>query len=166
MRACALSVEPELAGAGGRAGALPAAAVRDARGRAHAAWLRLPLLRFLVRRLASLVIVVWVVEIATFLMVRLMPGDPARAGPRPACLRSRRSRRCATSSASTGRCSPSTSTTPADALQPDFGSSFYTHLPVSQELSSRVGPEIALVGLAVSIILVLGIAHRPRRRRR
>src|SRR6476619_1970300 len=48
---------------------------------------------FLGRRLAALVVVVWIVEVATFLMVRLIPGapglgrggrrapPPARAGP-------------------------------------------------------------------------------------
>ena len=43
-----------------------------------------PVLVFLGRRLAQLVVVVWIVEVATFLMVRLIPGDPAREvlGPR------------------------------------------------------------------------------------
>jgi peptide/nickel transport system permease protein len=45
----------------------------------------------------------------------------------------------------------------ANALHLDFGSSFYTHLSVSSELSSRVGAELELIGLAVAIILVLGI---------
>src|SRR5438445_7061357 len=45
---------------------------------ALAAWAEAPLPRFLVKRLGSLLLVVWVVEIATFLMVRVMPGDPAR----------------------------------------------------------------------------------------
>src|SRR5262249_18731204 len=44
-----------------------------------------------------------------------------------------------------------------NVLRGDFGTSFYTHLPVSTELSSRIGAELELIGLAVAIILVLGI---------
>ena len=55
----------------------PAAAVPRGRGVP-------PVLVFLGRRLGQLVVVVWIVEVATFLMVRLIPGDPAREvlGPR------------------------------------------------------------------------------------
>ena len=134
-----MSVEPELAGAGGRGtAALPGGGPRRAWSRLHDAWLRVPLLRFLVRRLASLVVVVWVVEIATFLMVRLMPGDPAREvlGPHASA------QAVAALRHQLGLDRPLLSEYfhyTSGALEPELRPSFYTHLPVSQELSSRVG---------------------------
>ena len=118
--------------------------------------LRSPAARFLGRRLVSLLIVVWVVEVATFLMVRVMPGDPARqvlgshaSSQSVAALRHQ-----------LGLDKPFLDQYfqyTAHAVRLDFGSSFYTHLTVSSELSSRIGAEIELIGLAVGIILVLGI---------
>jgi peptide/nickel transport system permease protein len=119
-------------------------------------WLQSPALRFLARRLGALLLVIWVVEIATFLMVRVMPGDPARqvlgthASARTVALLRHQ----------LGLDQPLLSQYfhyTAHALRLDFGSSFYTHLPVSSELSSRVGAELELIGVAVAIILVLGI---------
>ena len=115
-----------------------------------------PLLRFIARRLAALVLVAWIVEVATFLMVRLIPGDPAREvlGPRasPAAITGLRRQ--------LGLDQPIVSQYfryTAHALRLDFGTSFYTRLPVSQELGSRIGPEIELIGVAVSLILLLGV---------
>jgi peptide/nickel transport system permease protein len=120
------------------------------------AWAQAPALRFLARRLGSLLLVVWVVEIATFLMVRLMPGDPARQvlGPHAS------QQAINTVRHQLGLDQPLLSQYvhyTAHAIRLDFGSSFYTHLPVSSELSSRVGAELELIGLAVAIILVVGI---------
>lgn len=114
------------------------------------------IVRFGVRRLASLVLVVWVVEIATFLMVHVMPGNPAREvlGPH------------ASQKAVTALRRQLGLDQPIihqyfqytwRALHLQFGTSFYTHLPVSTELISRIGPEIELIGSAVAIILVFGI---------
>jgi peptide/nickel transport system permease protein len=112
--------------------------------------------RFLVRRLASLLVVVWVVEVATFLMIRVMPGDPARevlgahaSAQAVAVLRHQ-----------LGLDQPVLRQYfqyTAHAIRLDFGTSFYTHLPVSSELSSRIGAELELIGVAVAIILVLGV---------
>jgi peptide/nickel transport system permease protein len=152
-----LNVEPELAGA---SGATPPALERGAGGigsRLWRAWEGAPVLRFLLRRLASLALVVWVVEIATFLMVRIMPGDPAREvlGPHASA------QAVAALRHQLGLDRPLLQEYfhyTSGAVQLNFGSSFFTHLPVSAELGSRVGPEIELVGLAVAAILVLGIA--------
>ena len=125
-----------------------------------AAWLRAgadaPALRFLGRRLGSLLLVIWVVEIATFLMVRVMPGDPARQvlGPRASA------QSVALLRHQLGLDQPLLQQYfqyTAHVLRLDFGSSFYTHLPVSSELSSRIGAELELIGVAVAIILVVGI---------
>ena len=128
----------------------PAAAVPRRRG--------VPLaLVFLGRRLAALVVVVWIVEVATFLMVRLIPGDPAREvlGPR------------ASAAAIAGLRHQLGLDQPfltqylrytGHVLGLDFGTSFYTRLPVSQLLASRLGPEIELIGTAIALVLVFGIA--------
>jgi peptide/nickel transport system permease protein len=120
------------------------------------AWAEPPALRFLLRRLGALLLVVWVVEIATFLMVRVMPGDPARQvlGPHASAQAVAELRH------QLGLDQPLLQQYlhyTANVFRLDFGTSFYTHLPVSSELSSRIGPELELIGVAVAIILVLGI---------
>jgi peptide/nickel transport system permease protein len=126
-------------------------AVAPARGRAGS-----PLLRFTVKRLGALLIVLWVVEIATFLMVRVMPGDPARQvlGPRAS------DQAVAGLRHQLGLDAPFLTqywdyTTHALRLQ--FGDSFYSHLSVTSELQTRVGNELKLVGLAIAIILICGL---------
>jgi peptide/nickel transport system permease protein len=97
-----------------------------------------------------------VVEIGTFLMLRVMPGDPAR--------------QVLGAHASTSAVARLDHQLGLDrpllqqylhytvkALRLDFGSSFYTHLAVSTELGSRLGAELELIGFAVALILVLGI---------
>jgi peptide/nickel transport system permease protein len=109
-----------------------------------------------VRRLGALLLVVWVVEIATFLMVRVMPGDPARQvlGPHASA------QAVAVLRHQLGLDQPLLQQYlhyTANVLRFDFGTSFYTHLSVSSELSSRIGPELELIGVALAIILALGI---------
>jgi peptide/nickel transport system permease protein len=97
-----------------------------------------------------------VVEIATFLMVRVMPGDPARQvlGPHASA------QAVASLRHQLGLDQPFLQQYfhyTAHVLQFSFGTSFYTHLSVSSELGSRIGAELELIGVAVAIILVLGI---------
>jgi len=115
-----------------------------------------PFLRFSVRRLGALLVVVWIVEIATFLMVRVMPGDPARQvlGPRAS------NQAVAGLRHQLGLDAPFLSqywNYTTHALRLDFGDSFYSHLSVTSELQARIGNELKLVGLAIAIILVCGI---------
>src|ERR1700761_3034569 len=115
-----------------------------------------PYLRFFARRLGAFVLVVWVVEIATFLMVRLIPGDPARLvlGPRASqhsveALHER-----------LGLNEPLLTQYwhyTVNVLHFNFGESFTSHVPVSTELSTRLGNEIELIGVAVALVLVLGV---------
>jgi peptide/nickel transport system permease protein len=144
-----LTPEPELARAGG-------AAAPPASRRRVSAFSQVPALRFLLRRLGSLVIVLWVVEIATFLMVRVMPGDPARQvlGPHAS------DQAVQTLRHQLGLDQPLLSQYlhyTGQVLRGNFGTSFYSHLPVSTELSSRIGAELELIGTAVALILVMGI---------
>jgi peptide/nickel transport system permease protein len=145
--------------AGAAPGGAPAFGQRSPRsGRNPAlAWIQSPTVRFLARRLGSLLLVVWVVEIATFLMVRLIPGDPAREvlGPHASQQSVQQLR------SQLGLDQPLLQqyvTYTRNVLHFNFGTSFYTHLPVSQELQQRIGPELELIGLAVLIILVLGLS--------
>lgn len=116
-----------------------------------------PYLRFLARRLGAFVLVVWVVEIATFLMVRLVPGDPARL-----VLGSRASQHSVeVLHHELGLDQPILSQYwhyTLGALHLDFGQSFTSHVPVSTELSTRIGNELELIGIAVALVLVLGVA--------
>ena len=151
-----MSVEPGLAGAGGAPGAGGSGAVVSAHG-SRRRWLPdSSALRFLGRRLGSLLIVLWVVEIATFLMVRVMPGDPARQvlGPHAS------DQAVAKLRAQLGLDQPLLHQYihyTGQVLRLDFGTSFYTHLPVWTELRSRLGAELELIGVAVALILVFGI---------
>ena len=137
------------------AGAVPMGR-RPAAGGLRAGRAGAPFLRFVARRLGSLVLVAWAVEIATFLMVRVMPGDPARQ-----VLGSH-----ASATAVAGlRHQLGLDRSFLDqyvhytrqALRLDFGESFYSHLPVTSELRTRLGPELELIGIAVLIVLVVGI---------
>lgn len=120
------------------------------------AWAGAPAPRFLARRLGSLLVVIWVVEVATFLMVRLIPGNPARQvlGPHAS------ERAVQTLRHELGLDQPLLQQYfqyTGHVLRFDFGSSFYTHLSVSSELSSRIGAELELISVAVGVILLLGI---------
>lgn len=102
-------------------------------------WAEAPAVRFLARRFGSLLLVVWAVEIATFLMVRVMPGDPARQvlGPHASA------QAVASLRHQLGLDQPFLSQYfhyTAHAVHLDFGSSFYTHLTVSSELGSGSAP--------------------------
>ncbi|MCW3066710.1 MAG: gsiC3 [Solirubrobacterales bacterium] len=146
-----MSPQPELAAAGNVPGAPAEAAAGGSGGRL------VPYLRFIARRLGALLVVVWVVEIATFLIVRLMPGDPARQvlGPR-----------ASPQAIAVVRHQLGLDKSWIDqyldytwhALRLDFGESFTSHIPVSTELSTRVGNELELIGIAVALIVVLGLA--------
>ncbi len=113
--------------------------------------------RFLARRLGALLIVLWVVEVATFLMVRLIPGNPAREvlGPHAT------DASVAALNHQLGLDEPILRQYfqyTGQVLRGNFGTSFYTHLPVSTEISSRIGAELQLIGAAVGMILIFGIS--------
>lgn len=115
-----------------------------------------PYLRFFGRRLGAFVLVVWVVEIATFLMVRLIPGDPARL-----VLGARASQRSVDAlHHELGLDQPLISQYwhyTVNVFHFDFGESFTSHIPVSTELSTRIGNELELIGVAVALVLVMGV---------
>lgn len=117
----------------------------------------MPFVVFFARRVGSLLIVAWAVEIATFLMVRVMPGDPARQvlGPHASA------RAVAGLRHDLGLDDSFIQQYlhyTAHAIRLDFGNSFYSHLPVTDVLRTRLGAELELIGAAIAIVLVVGIA--------
>lgn len=114
-------------------------------------------LRFGGRRLANALVVLVTLIVVTFLMVRLIPGDPAAriAGPdaRPDYVEQLR--------IELGLDRP----LPAqflsyfgNAMQGDFGRSYVTGEPVSQIIAQRLPFTLALALAALSIVLVLGFS--------
>ncbi|MBS1890700.1 MAG: ABC transporter permease [Actinobacteria bacterium] len=116
-----------------------------------------PYLRFLLRRLGAFLLVVWVVEIATFLIVRLIPGDPARlvlgAKASDASVEALRTELGLNESILSQYWHYT-----LGAVHLDFGESFTSHVPVSTELSTRIVNELELIGVAVAIVLVAGVS--------
>ena len=95
------------------------------------------------------------------------PGAPRRpraADPRPR-RRADQLARCATSSASTARCSPSTSTGSATCSAARSARSLATHEPVSSVISDRGLNSLALVLCSAVIAIPLSLAARHVRRR-
>ena len=124
--------------------------------------------RFALRRASRLLISLWVLVSATFLMIHLVPGDPVRAalGPtaKPAIVAARR--------AALGLDDP----LPVQYLHflkgvlgGDLGSSIVSQLPVGQLIGQLLPATAALAGLAFLLAAVLavpvGVAVALRTRR-
>ena len=115
-----------------------------------------PWLRFAARRAGRLVVSLWVLVTASFLMIHLIPGDPVRAslGPTaPATL-------VAARRASLGLDDP----LPVQYLHHlrglftgDLGRSLTTQLPVSQVIGQRLPSTVQLAVLAFLATLVLAV---------
>ena len=112
--------------------------------------------RYLIRRLALALLVVVGVVILTFVIARLVPGDPAAswAGPRASREEMAQVRE------DLGLNLP----LPAQiwryfsgVLQGDWGTSIHTHRPVLSDIMNRIPPTIELVVAAIAIGLAFGI---------
>ncbi len=115
------------------------------------------MLTFLARRLTHLIPVIFGVSVAVFLMIHLIPGDPARlvAGMEATPQDVENVRRAL----GLDRSLPIQYLTfVANALTGDFGQSFRTGRPVLQEIGFRYGNTLALGLAAVVIGTLLGIA--------
>ena len=138
------------------------------RGLGDSAWPR-----FALRRLGRLLVSVWVLVTAAFLMIHLIPGDPVRAAlgvaAPPALVEARRE--------ALGLNAPlwlQYGRYLRDLVTGDLGSSTITGLPVSQVISDRLPATLELavgafvLAVAVSVPLGLGMAVLTRggRRRR
>ena len=87
---------------------------------------------YILRRLVLAILVIFGVTLITFVIARLVPGDPAAlyAGPRP-------------------------TTAQVNVVRGDWGISFKTHQPIGQDLVAYVPPTLELV-LAGSLVALLG----------
>lgn len=118
--------------------------------------LRNPWVSFAIRRLTRLVISLWVLVTATFLMIHLVPGDPVRAAlgitAPPELVAARREM--------LGLNDPM----PLQywrylkgVLTGDLGTSMTSGLPVAQQIGDRLGPTLALAVLAFLLVIVISV---------
>jgi peptide/nickel transport system permease protein len=112
--------------------------------------------RFLLRRLVALIVIAFVLSFLTFVMVRLIPGDPAVAiaglSATPAQI--------AKIHAQLGLNQPLLSqfgSYLSGILHGQMGTSFVTDEPVSSILRQRAPISAELTGLALAAILVIGV---------
>ncbi|WP_198663979.1 ABC transporter permease [Jiangella endophytica] len=126
-------------------------------GRASAAQgLRNPWVAFLIRRLSWLVVSLWVVVTAAFLMIQLVPGDPVRAAlgtSAPAELVQARRE-------SLGLDDPLPTqywNHLRSVLTGDFGTSMTTDLPVSQLVGDRLPTTVTLAALSFVVIILIAV---------
>ncbi|WP_283136637.1 ABC transporter permease [Rhizohabitans arisaemae] len=113
--------------------------------------------RYLARRVLRLLVSLWIVLTLSFLMVHLIPGDPARASlgltaPQE-LVESRR--------AELGLDRPlpvQYLTYLGDLARGDLGVSFTSRLPVSRLIGERILATLHLAGLALVVVLIAGVA--------
>jgi peptide/nickel transport system permease protein len=132
-----------------------------------------PWIRFLVRRLGRLLVSLWVLITASFLMIHLIPGDPVRAAlgltAPPALVEATRQ--------ALGLNNPLWQQYLdylRDLFTGQLGTSFTSHLPVVGIIAQRLPPtlELAVLAFLVSVIVAvplgvgMGVLTRRGRRRR
>ena len=112
--------------------------------------------RFVVRRLLNLVVVLIGLVILVFLILRLIPGDPAEilasisgAPDRVGIIRHELGLDVSTWQQFTNYC--------GDLLHGDLGNSFNTHQPVREIISQRLGNSATLAGAALATVLLVSI---------
>lgn len=112
--------------------------------------------RFLARRFLEILPVLLLVSFAVFMLVRMVPGDPARliAGENATPEDLERTRE---QLGLTGTPIEAYFNWIVDALQFDFGRSFQFGLPVSEVIAEQVEPTLQLAVSAYAFTLVFGI---------
>jgi peptide/nickel transport system permease protein len=111
---------------------------------------------FLVRRFIGLVVVLIALALATFAMVRLIPGDP---GLSIAGIGATKAQIDAINHA-LGLDQPflvQLTTFMGNLLHGDLGKSFMTNEPVSQLIQERIGNSLQLASFSLALVLLLGI---------
>jgi peptide/nickel transport system permease protein len=114
------------------------------------------MLRYTVRRLASAVLVVFGVTLATFFLMHLEPGDPARtvlglrASPRALADLNRQWGLNSSLPVQLGRFL-------AQLVRGDLGESYIYHVPAASLIAGRVGQTAALVGVATLFAVAITV---------
>jgi len=115
-----------------------------------------PWLRFGVRRLGRLVVSLWVLVTASFLMIHLIPGDPVRAALGPTAP----ARLVAAKRAEMGLDDPLLVQYwhyVQHVFSGDLGTSLVSQLPVSQVVSQRLPATLELAVLAFVVAVVVAV---------
>jgi peptide/nickel transport system permease protein len=113
--------------------------------------------RYLVRRLLAVVPVLFGISVLVFLMMALLPGDPAQAILGPYAT----PENVATLREELELDSPlpvQFVTWLGNVVQGDFGRSYSLDRPVLAEVLQRLGPTLLLAGAALALSVVLGLA--------
>lgn len=127
-----------------------------AEGRALSGLAENPWLRFAVRRLRRLLVSVWVLVTAAFLMIHLIPGDPVRAalGPQaPMSLVNARRAALGLDDALWLQYAHYV----RDLLSGQLGTSVTSGLPVSQVIGERLPATLELAGYAFVLAVVVSV---------
>lgn len=121
-------------------------------------------LLFVVRWLGRLMVSLWVLVTAAFLMIHLVPGDPVRAAlgvtAPPDLVRTRRK--------ALGLDDPLLVQYwhyVRGVFTADLGTSMISNLPVSQSIGDRLPATLALAGLAFVVVIAVAVLTRGGRRR-
>src|ERR1700687_4037593 len=111
--------------------------------------------RFIARRLLNLVVVLTVLLLCDFLILRLIPGDPAEiaAGTSGAqeqvqAIRHELGLDLPLQAQLVNYC--------VNLLHGNLGHSFTTNQPVTEIIAQRVGPSVQLAGLSLALVLIVG----------
>ncbi len=118
--------------------------------------IRHPLARYLARRLGRLVVSVFVLVTAAYLMVRLLPGDPARLSLGADATADQVARRRVELGLDESIVTQYFRFW-GDLLSGDLGMSYSKRLPVSEVISQRMPATLELALLAIVVILVVGV---------
>ena len=115
------------------------------------------MLAYIIRRLASTVLVMGIVAVFVFLLLHLSPGDPAAiiagdnaTGEQIAAIRR--------SSGSTMRCRCSSSAGSSAVLQGDLGISIFSNEPVAKLISQRIEPTLSLALTTLIVAVTLAVS--------
>jgi peptide/nickel transport system permease protein len=117
----------------------------------------LRLARYVVKRLLLLVPVLFGISIVTFLLLRVVPGDPLRT-LLPQTATEADLERIRARFGLNHSLLDQYWIYLKDLLRGDFGRSFQTGVPVTHEMAQRLGPTIELVTIALLVALVIGMS--------
>ena len=115
-----------------------------------------PWLRFALRRTLTLLLSLWVLVTATFLIMQLVPGDPARVGLGLSAPKSQVDARRDALNLDEPLFTQYTRYIEG-ALRGDFGESFTAQRPVAEIISERFPATLKLAVTAFAIALVVGV---------
>ena len=117
--------------------------------------------RYAARKVGGACLSLAMVVILGFFAFRILPGDPTRSMTRGRIVTAgAAARRCAASSGSTSRCSPSSAIYLRDLPRGRLGESYTYRRPVSELIAEHIGATLLLTGVSAAIAIGLGPVDR------